>query len=451
MDVRKRVSSVTVESSRAGKRPRQDTSTSTANDDVDMVETTGPVLLPSPSKLVIKAKPSPISEEQDFWGPIGSMPALPGVVFPYFTDMIEGSSDVVIGVCRQYFFENFGSTRQECIARYKDWKRQAMSWSRTPEGLIVQHLFFGIRIAIEAQAILYPLFDQEEYLGFAILGARFFVIAQDRLFRPLSNAALIAEVSELSGHAKALQEILAYLEGEDYQNVYLWNGMIITPSFFKSPREFHQYLHVHVEITDADGEKISKLVNRLCFNQTYKKVTADTLVWMLDLIATGAEIPDDTPMFLGNRSFMQRTNVYKVLSAFGPLVPSFSHEVGRKIRVPHINSVDDTLTKVDPKTKHVALPVLQVYHQPIMIGLQSWRRSAEARSIFQVTSERAGKSRYSTFSGDARDKIWQSIRRALRDGDESDEEKDAEKDKGKGVAAGDLVLGVESGHGWDDL
>lgn len=292
-----------------------------------------------------KAKPS--TTPDIIFGTYNDMPTLPGLVFPFFDDMLETDTNFVASVVRTYFLECLGDTRDGILAGYRAFKGSMGSVAPTLTGKVLQHIFGGIKLAIESQARLFLLYDQKRYLGFTIHGWYFTISIDGYKHRPLVHKELLGKVRLIDEHAVAVAEILAKLmkmkldTGKKPTKKYLQDAKVDVVS---NPRKLADLIR-EFDLSDQDDVvEIEKLANRLSFPQRYLEFSVENVLRAVDLLVAGSFPPVDLPMYVRGGTLTTLNPVLSVFAMFGNEAFSFRTAGGKPTRIPKDNA-EDTLFK----------------------------------------------------------------------------------------------------------
>lgn len=334
---------------RNGKRLRMEEGAPEDEDDVEMtVDHDVPVLIEykigTGDEAIPKAKPSTIPAQ--IYGSPSEIPTLPGLVFPYFDDILADDMNFVSSVIRSYFLDSLGDTRDDILAGYHALKGSMGSIGATKCGKILQHLFCGIKLAIESQAKLFPIIQDNKYLGFTLHGWYFTVAIDGYKHRPLEYVELIKEVRRIDEHAVAVAEILGMLTKMKLSTTrkpptkkYLSDRK---EKCLSNPRELALLL-AEFDLGDEDQVmEIEKSANRLAYPQRFYDVTAEKVLESIDLLINRSFPGPDVPMYTRGGVLTSRDPVLSVLSAFGYEAFSFKNPGGAPRKVPQ-DPTDDTL------------------------------------------------------------------------------------------------------------
>jgi len=292
-----------------------------------------------------KAKPS--EQPPHVYGPYTHVPTLPGLLFPYFPDMMENDYNYVAAVVKEYFLESLGDTRDEILSVYKDFKASMGSVAATESGRILQHVFMGISLAIRAQARMFPILDGRRYLGFTLHGWYFTVSIDGYKHRPIQVEELSKQIRVVDEHAVAIAGIcvkLGTLKLTDGKKKPTKTFMQASrPEISTNPRKLAEFIR-KFDLDQDDIEEIEKLSTRLSFPQRYWTYTVENILRAVDFLVAGSFPPVDTPMFPRGGTLTSLSAPISIFALFGECGFSFKTAGGKPLKVP-ADLTSDTVLK----------------------------------------------------------------------------------------------------------
>lgn len=389
----------------------------------------------SGSSSVPKAKPSPIPAQ--IVGDPTSIPTLPGLCFPYFPNMIEPDTNFVASIVAHWFLECLGDTREEIISGHKALKGGIGSFARTASGMILQHIFAGIKLAIEAQARLYLLVSDGRYTGFTLHGWYFTVVIDGYKHRPVVFEELLKKVQLIDEHAVAVARIMerlsrlrlkdsnkkptkAWLQGE---RAKLSNARGIADLV----RKF--------DLEEDDGTEIEKLSNKLAFPQRFWDLSVENILKAIDLLVSKSFPPPDAPMFTRGGVVTTSSPLLSTFACFGESAFSFRVAGGVQTKIP-VDRASDTLFKqYRGKNDKVVIPspVIIVGRKSLGLCVEDWVHF-ESDHLFLMKKSRDSPFRNVTFGGPKAKELWFGL---------IDRVGAIEIDSGKAVHADEVELGED--------
>jgi hypothetical protein len=389
--------------------------------------------------MVLVAKPAPFRPLVNY-GPASAVPASSGIVFPYFHGMITPDFQFLPNFMWRFFLQSFGETRDAFTKGFKKWTDGSKSWCDSFLGLQLQHIFFGVQLALETQARVFIVSELETYQGFVLLGEGFSVVAHDKVYTPVSSEELRIHLSSMSIHNNALEKICDLLSASTLAGSKKRKRVV--PGDISSNRSLYVEFHQR-SIDDDTEEKILSLANDLSFPERYWRVNPTTIAKLFESYGKrDGGHPESEPMYIGSGLLNSVDAAYLALSVFGPTAPSFYTVKGEKKDIPAPGR-PDPLSVLDAATGKPILPVVPYTMKSIRTAMADLYKVYMDRAIYVLPRERAGPSRTTQFVGKARDEIWTSLRKHV--GDRGEEDRDRKKPRTDPVAeekgnAGGLAL-----------
>lgn len=360
------------------------------------------------NEVVVNAKPAPFYPRVNF-GPISSIPSASGLVFPYFYQMITPDFQIIPDIMREYFLQTFGADRQSIIAGFKKWSQYSKTWIDSPLGLEMQHIFFGIKLALQSQARVFFIKEHDKYLGFTLIGEGFSIVAQGNEFTPVAAEEVREHLSKVSFHDNALSEICTILS---QCKLSTGKRKAVKPSDISSSRDLYEECQIR-KTSDDEKESVMKLANDLSFPERFWRPSAENLVKALRVYCdNNGRHAEDEPMYIGSGLLFERDATYLALSVFGATAPSFFTVGGEKREVPAPGK-EDPLSVIDSTTKKPVMAVIPYTMKSIRTSMADLYKVWKDKAIFVLPRERAGPSRTTQFTGKARDILWTGLRETI--------------------------------------
>jgi hypothetical protein len=267
-------------------------------------------------------------------GDFAHMPGGFGLFFAYESALQKYETDFIPTVIQQYFLGCLGTNRDQ-ISRGFDFLRSACGIiGRTESGKIMNHIFMTIRTAIECQAQVYCVFENERYLGSAIIGYGFTISLNRELISPVSSQELQEAISHLPTHVGILCQVYGKID---------WNGFEIDEdSDLPRRKQKSNWAMTRTAVQVRDdvlGSPLTKdglievqgLLEKLSFKEGKKTIHVDNLVRAIQLITNTAEAIDTDWPILPSK-MLSDDRVELVLSAFGFLAPTFRPNGGFAVK-----------------------------------------------------------------------------------------------------------------------
>lgn len=256
----------------------------------------------------------PARNDISAWGPSNKMPNTSGVYFPYVPDLASSDTKTVPALINQYFLESLGRNAQTTIETHRAIIRAWGIIGLTDTGNVLAHMATVIRVALQAQGFVYPVFEGGVYEGCILGGGGFAIAIQKSTVLPVEYRDLQQIVQKAGSHSSALKSIAQIVDedlGEDYEAVME----------SKSMRALATIL-VSTALSEEDRDNVLKIARRLTFPQRYWAVNSTTLVKVMDLIRDQT-LPIDNDAPLHPSLLFSRDRVELVIGVFGYQAPSF--------------------------------------------------------------------------------------------------------------------------------
>lgn len=301
-----------------------------------------------------------------------------GLVFPFISDLALPDDSTVLTLIHDYMFNSLASLPDECA---KVFDLLQSSWGilkHTDVGMQVTHFCKVFSIALSAQSVPFPIFEDEEYLGSVILGAGYTLYMENRKYVPLPHADYRKYLSHCEGHSQILRRV----EEMCKLNLNATTSMRSLASF--------------LEDVDLDKEGKEQIV-KFAFKLKWKDLeTANpvSVAYAIELILNPSlEIPEDYPLY---PEYLFETNRTKlILAAFGTMVPS--------LEIPNGALVDLTKVPDPPTTLYYKLAPLPVAYSEFVSLMET--------KTFHCTPPRSASvaNRLRSFKKGEKDSVWKAL------------------------------------------
>jgi len=223
---------------------------------------------------VFVAKPSPLPSKTS-WGLPADCPNSEGIHFPYF----EGLHHSDVGFTRRmvtlHFFRNLGSSAKGPREAFQEFRSQIGPAMSTPSGRAMNHILYGIDLALGTQTQLYLLFDKTKYYGFNLLGGYFSVWAGTWI-EPSSATELQVEMAKYRSHDAAMKALTKFFKET---KVFYTDPSKLPKVALKTSQQVVKVLGlIDQEKTEDDVLKqIEDNVGNLVFDGSYRTMNGDNL------------------------------------------------------------------------------------------------------------------------------------------------------------------------------
>lgn len=300
----------------------------------DFAQQIGEMMFGDEVSRVPKAKPSVTPEH--IYGSHSDIPALPGLVFPYFEGMIADDTSFTSGIVRHLFLECLGDTRSAILSGYKDLKLHMGILASTAVGRIIQHIFLGIKLAVEGQARLFIIMENKRYVGFTLHGWYFTISIDGYKHLPLDHAKLVTEVAEVDGHNVAIAKILFKLSKLKLITTKRVPSKATIQEYkvrCTSPRGLAETIRDFVR-DDSDNDEIEQLAVNLSFPQRFWTIDNRTILKAVELLLDGSFPENEVPMYPRGGTLTTDSPELAIFAAFGDQAFSLRVTGGQPKKVP---------------------------------------------------------------------------------------------------------------------
>jgi len=224
------------------------------------------------------SKAKPITSTENPWGPVDEVPNCSGLFFPYIAELASPDTETVPALIEQYLFQSLGDTPEKQLERMEKLRRAWGLIGKTESGSTSAHLCKVLLLAIQSQARVYPIIQDEVYEGCVLLGARLFVGLNGVVYRPVSYTALQSELGSFSTHSRTLAEI-----AEVCGIKQAWMIESVT-----TMRMLRKHL-LQRNLSEEKRDVIRKLAVHLHFKEKFLGVNSNTLVELINDITSVEE------------------------------------------------------------------------------------------------------------------------------------------------------------------
>lgn len=399
-----------------------------------------------PSNAVFVAKPSPLPSKTS-WGLPSECPNSEGIHFPYFEGIHHSDTNFMRKMVNMHFFRNLGSAAKDPRTAFLEFRTAIGPAVSTPSGRVLNHILFGIDLALGTQTQVFLLFDKDKYYGFNLLGG-YFSIWAGQWVNPSSAAELQGVMTRYRSHEVSMRELTKLFKSTQvkYTNV---------DELPKTTLKTSQQVAITLGLIDQEKthddvlEVIEKAVGALIFEGTYHTMNAENLEWAIDSLF------QNTPASPGLLVYVPASRTawkilsspyYNVIAAFGARSFSLRDRSGKAKEV-FIDSKTFRV-KVDEKNKigdtRASLPF---FEKPVNECIVDWGalvQSGKGRFNF---AERAIGSRGFLVRGEEMKDIVTIFEKAREDKkigvgvpkvDKKGKKKDGDVQMGDSISLGDL-------------
>jgi hypothetical protein len=312
------------------------------------------------------------------------------------------------------FYQLMGNTHEKCQSSYLELRHGINSLATTSRGMEICHILLGIDLALDTQSRCFMIIDNNKYLGFSLLGARYAIFSNTRWYAPASEGDVALAISRMDPHESAVSDIIEKLEKLKASNQY--DGLTVRSIFGQPSTLVEELAKLKVnELEDEDVRDLDRFVRSLNYmGANYLSQNPQMISEMLTTLASTKDISLDRPTYLPSIKAPFNDRAFKLLSRFGPEAPSFWNDRGSEIIC---KPVDKSVVSTGGKRKigesdvFGNMPVrLLITPKPLLIAVRDMNKVIETGKVKMDVKERAGKYRnISLENEDTRKSVWSGL------------------------------------------
>lgn len=323
-----------------------------------------------------------------------SIPNKHKLFFGYFEGMVLPDKSTFSHVFSKLFFHSLADDVDKAQQMWRRIRAGYRSMAYTESGKIISHIYFGMNLAIEAQASFTPVVEGNRYSGFILEAQGLSVFMNSQKFQGYDEQGVIEALRSLNQHEEALRQIVKLLgvpekSGHMGDSVYNY-----TVGDIDTSRKLRNVLYkLDTGLFGSDFQKeLSIQVEKLQFSEAFDPPKPKDIETFLQFVLTdNLSLLQNYPAYLRSGMCLKQSRVAMGLSIFGGRVPSISY--GGDKEGPRIFNLlhgdDDPNLKKDPKGKR-AVPFLPFCSVGAAQGLTQWEIMFKSGS-FRVPQPRKGK------------------------------------------------------------
>jgi len=297
-----------------------------------------------------------------------------GLLFPYFRGMLDSDPDGTFHIFQQHF----GYAIAEDIEGTGDLlsllRRGFRYLSNTEAGKILQHIFFGIDMAIRMGRELSFVEDGAIYAGFFLEGDML-ILHRQVVISSRSAAQNKLELQKLNTHTGAVEKIHELLKGVAREDGSIEE--VEVEALLNNPRMIRAMVQARrPQDIEPIRAELQKHIEALKFVQHYWDITADNLAKFLDYMVRGVSMIDE-PMYVHMEVLSNRSSkILEYLSVFGGQEPSIYY--GDTIRMIGKDGKDPNLAMVGTRR---AVPHVPFIIKGIIAAGMDWASVSRQRAF----------------------------------------------------------------------
>jgi hypothetical protein len=381
---------------------------------------------------VLVAKPSP-KPYQASLGSVSEVPNEPGLVFPYFHGMLVADTAGLRSLTSKLFFRNFGATTDsDAREGFQNFRNNAGIIATSPIGAVIGHILKGFEMALDGQAHCFLMFDDEEYLGFCLLGDHFYVHNGTAWMMPVSAEDLRGELHNIATHESNLVAIVEVLsQTRDLRG----DAIMVEKEEIDTPVGLLDTLAVVDESQGEQVKQLGKLIQNLHFKGGFFELGPQSIVWALEKLSNDRDSSlADRNLYIPLSDWQDcDTREFQVFAAFGPRAFHFLNRRGTRVPVPKSDEDVDIMASMSGEPPKMTFPYMLAYPCTVAEAVKKWEMLKETGTLILDFEERAQGSRALRWNGQSRDLIWAKLKELAYN---HVFDSKAKEGKGKGVIRG---------------
>jgi len=330
--------------------------------------------------------------------------------------MLSPDSAQIRQIVGQHFFRNLGSSTVNDKDAYKAFRASIADVSSSKAGIILSHVVTGVDLALNTQTQLFLIFDNEVYLGFALLGEEFSVFCNGVWTQPLDAIKLREELQTLQTHDKTLEDLISRLRlcvDDSGDSLAFEDDHARTMSGLAD-------ILAKIKVRDDydDVKDISQILARLSFPTSYKTFRPANLKWVVESLTLQKDqpFPDDVPFHIPLQGWKDiDKKEYKVLASFGPRGPSFRGSP-RGVELNIAKFGEEDIFERRNENGGLVYDKLVVGEKVVREAVKDWKELVSKRSMRMEFAERQAGSRNHVFKAENLKTIWDALKAASQAG-----------------------------------
>lgn len=353
---------------------------------------------------------------------IGSSSAVPdssGILFPYFTGLVQPDSLSLTTFVLRHLFALLGKTTQECQTVYAELRRGFNSLATTDVGMELSHIGFGIDLALKSQGRCFVIIESNRYMGFVLLGARLAVFDSTHWIGAYEPSTLREDLAAIDPHRAAVINLVRMFSGMTSDTGY--SGPAVTEDSFSEPKDLVDILGgVQLDKLGDSEKEINRNLRSLNYiGDGYLHRNPQTIAEALETLFSESTIELSRPTYIPSLRSNISSREFIVLSRFGPEAPSLWNERGQEIECKAKENpvLVGSKRKLGEMDDYANLPIrILVTPKPLDIAVKDMGKVIEKGSIRIDLKERAGKNRNMAVESELmRKRIWKVLVDGLKD------------------------------------
>jgi hypothetical protein len=267
-----------------------------------------------------------------------------GVFAPYFPGLLLPDKDFTPRFIISNFKTLLGKNPSDQMAVMKLLLNGWSTLASTPQGLILQHISFCLKLAMDCGAMPSLLIKHgSEYQGTIFEGASIHFLSKGIWQQSLNVEELKKEVSMFDSHDEAIHQIgllLASIPLEEEDSDGNKQFISVEDDLLTSPRLIHNLLR-RMKPSMDDRTKLRVQFDRTSFTQTFFDAkNPNDIITAFKHLGRAEFLSDNAPMSIRSDAMFTKEHDLSTLSAFGAIGPSLFDPSGNALPILRNNSAN---------------------------------------------------------------------------------------------------------------
>ncbi|RKF58535.1 hypothetical protein OnM2_067060 [Erysiphe neolycopersici] len=271
-----------------------------------------------------------------------------------------------------------------------------------------------INLALETQSRCYVLIEKSQYQGFCLLGARYAIFANSKWFAADEEEVFRQSLTRIDPHECAVDDMTKMLERLKSTDQFERSS---DRKLFSDPQLLVDELALLKldEIEDDDIRELDRCVRNLNYiGNGYLTKNLQMITEMLTALNSQTEIRLAEPTYIPSIRSPFSSDIFKLLSRFGPEAPSFWNDRGSEIVW---KAGEKTIVMSNGKRKigeiniYMNMPSkIMITPKPLLIAVRDLEKVVDKGKVKMDANERAGRYRHVSIEHDeTKRKLWREL------------------------------------------
>jgi len=256
------------------------------------------------------------------WGTFSQLPNSHGVFVPFVVELLAFDKRIILDVILEYFLGCLGSNTEEVRTMVDKLKAALGVICYTPVGKVLGHMALCIKLGLQAQARIFPVFEGGIYEGCVLAGSLFNIVVENNVYVSLEPERLALQVQMYSTTISSLRAI-GTIAG-DSELLLNADGSPCFTSFMQLKR-----ILANRALTNERRDEVVKLAVHL--RRSTWSLNPSSVMKALGYLSIPLwkELPDDLPV---HPTMLFEDDVLAVVwSCFGDMAPSPRFQSGQVV------------------------------------------------------------------------------------------------------------------------